>query len=827
MIITMRQLPTGTVTFLFTDIEGSTRLIEALGEEDYVEALGEHRRLLREAFSAHGGVEVDTQGDAFLYVFADPGEALAAAAHGQDALASRPVKVRIGLHTGEARLTGEGYAGRELHRAARIAASGHGGQVIISAATRALVDRELTELGEHRLKDFDEAMPLFQLGSERFPPLKTISNTNLPRPASSFVGRERERDELVSMLSDGTRLVTLSGPGGSGKTRLALEAAAELVPEFKAGVFWVGLAALRDSELVSEEIAQTLGAKDGLAEHIEERELMLLLDNFEQVVEAAPELGTLLEACPNLKLLVTSREVLRVTGEVEYPVPPLAEPDAIELFCQRSQLQPDETIAELCRRLDDLPLALELAAARTSVLSAAEILERLSQRLDLLKGGRDADPRQQTLRTTIEWSHDLLDEDEQRLFARLAVFRGGCTFEAAEQVADADLDTLQSLVDKSLLRHTDERFWMLETIRAYARERLAASDEEAELRRRHALCALDFAEADFLELDEGGDQAVVYGRLDAEQDNLRAALEWARDSREDEVLLRLVATVAMYWRSRGFSQELDMWLDLALKRGSSPAQARMWVLRSADIRASSKRDWARSEALIAEWRRIAEQEGDERHVLMTLNATALNALEQGDFDNARAQLIEIRKRAAEIGAGPMIAFATVNLGLVALRAADFGAALDYAKRAAGLFREGGDDGGVAVALENCGWSSLGLSNPARAAEYFREAIAIVGRVGATRTGLVCTTAFGLAAALIALHEEERGVQLLGAAASLREELGIGFEDEDEQVRHDQAVADAKEALGEEAFAAAWARGEAMTPEEIVAFCAAPPDSNEG
>src|SRR5437762_10716606 len=262
----MDRFPSGTVTFLFTDIEGSTRLIEELGEEGYVEALAEHRRLLRRAFS--GGVEVDTQGDAFLYAFRHPAEALAAAAQGQQAFRSGPVRVRMGLHTGEVRLTGEGYAGRELHRAARIGASGHGGQVVLSAATRALVDGELTELGEHRLKDFEEPVGLFQLGSSRFPPLKTISNTNLPRPASSFVGRERERDELVGMLSNGRRLVTLSGPGGSGKTRLAVEAAAELVSEFKAGVFWVGLSALRDPTLVGATIGQTLGAKDGLAEHV-------------------------------------------------------------------------------------------------------------------------------------------------------------------------------------------------------------------------------------------------------------------------------------------------------------------------------------------------------------------------------------------------------------------------------------------------------------------------------------------------------------------------------------------------------------------------------
>jgi predicted ATPase len=481
-----RDLPAGNVTVLFTDIEGSTGLIEELGEEAYLRALAEHRRLLRAAFATHRGVEVDTQGDAFLYAFADPVEALAAAAQAQDALASGEVKVRMGLHTGELQLTGEGYAGRELHRAARIAASAHGGQIVVSAATRALVDGELTELGEHRLKDFDEPVPLFQLGSERFPPLKTISNTNLPRPASSFVGRARERDELLALIRNGSRLVTLTGPGGSGKTRLALEAASELVPAFKAGVFWVGLSALRDPALVTPTIAQTLGARDGLAQHVGARELLLLLDNLEQVVEAAPELSQLLEACPNLKLLVTSRELLRINGEVDYPVPPLAEPEAAELFCERSRLQPDETIAELCRRLDELPLALELAAARTRVLTPAQILDRLGQRLDLFKGGRGADPRQQTLRATIEWSHDLLTGDEKQLFARLAVFAGGCTLDAAADVCDAGLDVLQSLVDKSLLRHTDVRFWMLETIREFAAERLADRLEAGQVFERHA-----------------------------------------------------------------------------------------------------------------------------------------------------------------------------------------------------------------------------------------------------------------------------------------------------------------------------------------------------
>jgi class 3 adenylate cyclase len=473
----MAELPTGTVTLLFTDIEGSTRLLQELGRERYMRALSDQRRIVREAFTRNGGVEVEMQGDSFHFAFAQAHDAVAAAAEAQRALAeheweSEPIRIRIGIHTGEP-VPHEGlYAGIDVHRAARIMGAGHGGQVLVSERTRVHLDSavELRDLGEHRLKDIEAPEWLYQVGLEPFPPLKTISNTNLPRPASSFVGRGKELEQVLTLLRDEpVRLLTLTGPGGSGKTRLAIEAAAELVGEYSSGVFWIGLATLRDPALVTETIAQTLGAKDELAAHIGDRELLLLVDNLEQVVEAAPELGALLERCPHLALLVTSRELLRVRGEAEYQVPPLAEPEAVELFCARARNEPSAQVAELCARLDNLPLAVELAAARVKVISPAQILERLSQRLDLLKAGRDADPRQQTLRATIEWSHELLSKEEQRLFRRLAVFAGGCTLEAAEQVADADLDTLQSLVDKSLIRQTQHRFWMLETTRVRRR----------------------------------------------------------------------------------------------------------------------------------------------------------------------------------------------------------------------------------------------------------------------------------------------------------------------------------------------------------------------
>ena len=478
--------PEGEVTLVFSDIEGSTKLLEELGTEAYREALAEHRRVVREAYGRYSGYEVDYEGDAFFYVFASAPDAVSAVSEAMAGLQEGPIAIRVGIHTGSPALDPPKYVGMDVHTAARIMSSGHGGQVVVSPSTAKLVDVALTELGEHRLKDIGQAIPLYQLGEGSFPPLKTISNTNLPSPASSFLGREAELQEVLSRIEGGARLVTLTGPGGTGKTRLSIEAAATLVPEYKAGVFWVGLATLRDPALVTETIARTLGAKDGLAEHIGERELLLLLDNLEQVVECVPDLATLLTACPNLTLLVTSRELLRIVGEVEYPVPPLVSGEAVSLFCARSRLEPSDEIAELCARLDSLPLAVELAAARTKALSPGQILERVAQRLDLLEGGRDADPRQQTLRATIEWSYDLLTPEEQVLFARLSVFRGGCTLEAAEEVCGADIGTVQSLVEKSLIRFTNERFWMLATIGAYATERLCASSDEARMQAAHA-----------------------------------------------------------------------------------------------------------------------------------------------------------------------------------------------------------------------------------------------------------------------------------------------------------------------------------------------------
>lgn len=582
-----RDLPSGTVTFLFTDVEGSTKLLHALGAEGYADALAEHRRVIREACAAEGGVEVDTQGDAFFFAFPTAPGALNAASAFTHRLASGPISVRVGLHTGTPLLGDEGYIGGDVHRAARIAACGHGGQVLVSASTAQLVELELRDLGEHRLKDLSAPERIYQLGGGEFPALKSLYRTNLPVPATPFLGRERELDDVVELLArDDARLLTLTGPGGTGKTRLALQAAGLASDAYPDGVWWIPLAPLRDPALVLATAGQTLGSKNGLAEHIQDKTMLCLFDNFEQVVEAAPELAALVSLCPNLDVLVTSRERLRVGGEQTYPVPPLAESDGEALFLTRARavdpaFTAGEAVRELCLRLDELPLALELAAARTAVFSPEQLLEKLSQRLDLLKGERDADPRQRTLRATIEWSHDLLSAEEQRLFRRLAVFSGGCTYEAAQEIVDADPDTLQSLLDKSLVRKRDSktgpRYWMLETIREYAAERLEASGEAEEVWRRHAEHFLDLAEQGTLIVM---DSAWV-NRLDAEVDNVRAALDFAATTGQTQRALRATAALRDFWFTRGYIAEGRMYLESALIADTEPTAARCAALIAA------------------------------------------------------------------------------------------------------------------------------------------------------------------------------------------------------------------------------------------------------
>src|SRR3989440_6154928 len=483
----IRNLPTGTVTLLFTDIEGSTHLLQQLGDR-YAGVLAECRRLLRASFQEWNGHEVVTQGDAFFAAFARATDAVTASVEVQRALASHPwpegvaVRVRMGLHTGEPTLTPEGYVGLDVHRAARIMSAGHGGQVLLSQTTCNLVEQDLTDdvtlrdLGEYRLKDLGRPRRLFQLAISGLPddflPLKTLDvyPNNLPVQLTPFIGREQEVAVVCELLRrDDVRLLTLTGPGGTGKTRLGLQVAAELSDLFVDGVFFVNLAPISDSTLVVPAIAQALEMREGtgqpllerLREELRQKQMLLLLDNFEQVVTASVQIVDVLVACPRLKMLLTSREVLHVQAEHEFPVPPLALPDpkrlpdlvmlshnaAVALFLQRAQaVKPDfqltnanaRAIVEICVRLDGLPLAIELAAARMKLLPPQALLARLEQRLQVLTGmSRDVPARQQTLRNTIEWSYNLLDEQEQRLFRQLSVFVGGCTLEAVEAVHSA------------------------------------------------------------------------------------------------------------------------------------------------------------------------------------------------------------------------------------------------------------------------------------------------------------------------------------------------------------------------------------------------------
>ncbi len=637
------DLPGGTVTFLFTDIEGSTALLHKLGAERYAAALAEHRRALRGAFASHGGVEVDTQGDAFFYAFPAVPGAVLAAAEGQRALASGPIRVRMGMHTGTPYLTLEGYVGADVHRAARIAAAAHGGQVVVSAATAALAGSgELKDLGHHRLKDLSAPERIYQLGAGNFPPLKSLYRTNLPVPATPFLGRERELAEVATLLtSPAARLITLTGPGGTGKTRLAMQAAGRCGEHYPEGIYWVPLAALTDPELVLEVAAASLNATGDVRAWIGDKRLLLLLDNFEQVVAAADGLASLLSGCPQLTLLVTSREPLHLTGEQQYPVPPLAPEEGVELFMTRArsidpQFRPHPAIQQICRQLDDLPLALELAAARVKALTPDQLLHRLAERLPLLtSGARDAPERHRTLRATIAWSYDLLPPGERKLYRCLAIFAGGSTLTAAEEVAGADLDVLQSLLDKCLLQHTGERFWMLETIREYALDQLRDAGEQAAAGRRHAEYFLALAASANL-TDEAMEKGQHHELVIPEAANLRAAIDWAVNASETELAASTAVALEQYWVTNSPYEGLRRLDQLVQLKGALPPLLAAQLLRvhgGVSIIAGELEEGTRSyEEALEQFQAI----GNDEAVAQMTCRLAFEASRRGDPDRARA-----------------------------------------------------------------------------------------------------------------------------------------------------------------------------------------------
>ncbi len=808
------ELPTGTVTFLFTDVEGSTRLLQEHGAA-YADLLAEHRRVLREAFVARDGIEVDTQGDAFFVAFAGATDAVAAATDAREALESGPIRVRMGIHTGEPQVTDEGYVGIDVHRAARIAAAAHGGQIVLSETTRRLVeDDTLRELGEHRLKDLVRAERLYQLGDGEFPPLRTLDATNLPVASSALVGRERELEQLVAALSNGTRLLTVTGPGGTGKTRLALQVAAELVGRLRDGVFWVPLGGVSDCELVASEVAQTIGAPDDLVAFLRGRELLLLLDNFEHVLDAAPDVGRFLASSTALRVLVTSRSPLRVSGEHEFRLEPLPAGDASALFVERAravgkELEPDAAVDSICRRLDGLPLAIELAAARTKLLGPEALLERLDSALPLLTGGsRDAPERQRTLRATIEWSYDLLDAAAQSSFARLAVFAGSFPLAAAEDVCDVDLDALAALVDVSLLKPIGEdRFLMLETIREYAGERL---DElgAAEFSRRHAEYFASVGEQAYAHRFDA--EVESSARLEVDQDDLRAALDWLEQN-DAERSLELAGALGWFWLSHGQLDEGCARLAKALDRSELADRARARALTASGAlaarRGAADEGRAQLDEAIALWREL----GDLDEVASAFGTLGwLLILDAGEDEGALESFrngVAIRRELGD-ASGEVRALVGVAQTLVALGEAEQAEAISRDL----LERGAGDPRTEHFAYHFLADCSLVRGEAEEAEERYRQSLR-----AALPLGDVVETSFevqGVAMATAGSGDPERALLLAGAIEALWESFGISISVAFWDGLLERYLGPAREQLGARADEV-WAEGRALSFDDAV------------
>jgi len=957
----MRQLPTGTVTLLFTDMEGSTRLLQQVGE-GYAGLLEACRSLLRAAFFEFDGYEVDTQGDAFFVAFARATDAVAAAVAGQRALFTHAwpegitVRVRMGLHTGEPQRSAEGYVGLGVHHAARIMSAGHGGQVLLSQTTRDLVEHDLPDdvslrdLGAHRLKDLQHPSHLFQLiiGGlpADFPPLKTLDThpNNLPVQLTSLIGRGKEVATVQHLLHrEDVRLLTLTGPGGTGKTRLGLQVAAELSDRFADGVYFVNLAPISDPALVVPTIAQTLDVKE-VADHplldlviafLREKQVLLLLDNFEQVVSAAERITALLATCPQLKVLVTSREVLHVRGEQEVAVPPLSLPDpkrlpdllalsqyeAVALFLQRAQAARPEfqvttanapAVAEICIRLDGLPLAIELAAARIKLLPPQALLARLGQRLQVLTSGvRDAPTRQQTLWNTIKWSYDLLNAREQRLFRRLSVFVGGCRLSAAEAVCGAGgdaaagmggsvLDGVASLMDKSLLQQTEQdsnepRLAMLETIREYGLEMLSASGEMETTQHAHAAYYLTLAEKAEPEL-EGPQQIAWLERLEREHDNLRAVLEWSLKrqpgeevGRHRELTLRLGKALMRFWITRGYVREglafleqalmeredtpttllaraqyvtatlvwyqgdydrveelcqqsltsyrelADQWgiatclhgaMRVALARGNAGA-AQAWgeealaifrtlgdkgeatrTLEGLTLVALSQGNYAEAESFAEECLSLGKAIGMRYVIARPLLSLARIAIDKGEHARAHQLLSECLSLSHELGDKGRQATALALSGRLALAQGDTTTARSLAGESLVLFRESGDHQGAAESLSILGMAEAAQGDFAAAQALYAEWLTLAG----SDERSIAFSLEGLADAVVARGQLAWAVRLWSTAETVRDRIGIPMQP-GRRAAYTRKVTATRAQLGEQAFAAAWAAGRTMTPEQ--------------
>jgi predicted ATPase/class 3 adenylate cyclase len=870
----MPQLPTGTVTFLFTDIEGSTRLLQELGE-GYRAVQDRHGDILGAAFTVEDGHVVRTEGDSYFVAFRSPAQAVRAAVAGQRSLAENDwlhgaaLRVRMGLHTGEGVIGGGDYIGIDVNRAARIVAAGHGGQVLISDATRGLVEQSLPQgvtvrdLGLHRLKDLDRPEHLHDLVIDElpadFPPIRSLDarRTNLPAERTSFVGRDRERAEITDLLKT-TRLLTLTGPGGSGKTRLALKVAANHVDRFADGVFLVDLSDITDPGLVPSAIAGALGVReeagrdvvDTLADHLRDREVLLVPDNFEQVVHGGPVLDRLLDAAPGVTFLATSRIPLRLSGEQEYPVRPLALPDperiddlealtaceSVMLFAERAAaVRPGfrvtegtaPAVAEIASRLDGLPLALELAASRVKVLDPAELLGRLGSRLPLLTGGaRDLPERQRTLRAAIEWSHDLLDPEERRLFARLAAFAGGWSLDAAEEVCAPGLgidvlDGLGTLVDNSLIRRRrtrddETRFRMLETIREFAGERLASSGEDEEIRRRHALFVRDLAEEAEPHL-AGEGQFRWLGRLEREHDNIRTALDWAEATGDAETGLRTAAAIWRFWVRRAHLAEARSRLErlLALPGAQKRDAVRARAVGALGSVAYWQNDYGDMAPAYEEALEIAREVGDSSLIAHALfDASFIPLLLRDDFEAQQRILYDVLAMAEATDDVRLQSDAWRSLGYLRINMGHPEEAGDLLRKSISRLEEHGDRQFLAEGFETLAFIEALGGDVATAKEQVTKAFRIHLTIGDTLGLALALKPMALAAGLEG--NNQKAAVLLGASDRMREEVG-GGPPPIAYASFEEAEANVRAALGEEGYRRAWEEGYAMTMDGAVAL----------
>ncbi|MGH2613707.1 MAG: ATP-binding protein [Thermomicrobiales bacterium] len=829
----MPEYPSGTVAFLFTDIEGSTRRWETQQQAMWI-AVERHFALMRAAIEAQQGVLFKTIGDAVQGAFPTIPLAIAAAVAAQAALRQEdwgdlgPMRVRMAVHVGAATPRDGDYLAPALNRLARVLSSGYGEQILLTEAARAAAGTDLPsgcdvlDLGAHRLRDLLQAEHIFQLRGPGlvadFPPLKNLDRHlhNLPAQPTALLGRETEIAAVRALLEqDEVRLVTLTGPGGTGKTRLGVQVAAELAEAFADGVWFIPLAAVADPDLVVAAIAQPLGVREvageplleSVQDYLRSRHALLLLDNFEHVTAAAPDVAAILASCPHVKVLATSREPLRIRGEREFPVSPLALPQprqvrnisptalldfpAIRLFVERAQaVKPDfaltaanaSDVASIAQRLDGLPLAIELAAARARILPPAKLLARLDKRLKLLTGGsRDLPARQQTLRAAIEWSHDLLRPDDQALFARLAVFVGGCTLEAAEAVcADvgehtlAVLDGLESLVLKSLVRQDGDadgtlRFTMLETIREYGLERLEATGEVGAVRRAHAAYFLALSEEAEPEL-RGAEQVTWLDRLGAEHDNLRAALGSLEQPADAETRLRLAGSLWRFWWVRGHLTEGRGWLERALNSSANmPPAIQAKALNGAGILAESQGDYEQATTLHEQALELRRQAGDRQGVAASLTNLGIIASIQGNYRRAA----ELHKQSLalwqELGDEPGIASALYELGSLTLNRGNYGRARTLLQQSFNLFRDLGDVPGQAIVLESLGIHAFHNGDYEGAASHYEKGLELWRNLEDSR--MIAHSLSNLGEAMYNQGDHSRANSLLNEALLLYKELG--------------------------------------------------------